>query len=236
MDGREPKSMISQQGKLTYPLIKLLSSAFGFSENSLEHTTWQPVKEVNSAGSVAMTLGNLVTYLKSKDGGYADDDYLNWLELTSHEQTHRDEIDNSISYWTWYAGYGIASLNGYYDNIYEKRAYANGLGDNSQAQKLFKMYGKEIISTFENSELNVFQQASRLEIIGLTYKLNTAKKELQRILKENPYLSHGADKAYGEKNDEIKATKEQLEDAYKNNKELGDNYSAPQNEDTEGKK
>lgn len=102
LDGLEPLSMVDATGKLTTPVITLLNEVFTFSQVSLQSTTWINYKNGNKLekayakivgigkGVTATTVFKTVIH----DGSTTRSDD-RWLSLIAHEQTHRQQIENS---------------------------------------------------------------------------------------------------------------------------------------------
>ncbi len=182
LDGLEPESMISKNGKLTKPVISLLNAAFDYDEKFLLQTTWKGVDKVNMMNSQAMTVYDEVRYKNSLNDNEVlyDDEF--WLDLIAHEQKHRDDIGNgSIAATIWYASYGLNYIVGgfsYENNEDEKRAFEYGLSEGSLMDRLLSKRGKEIISILD-SKLTPDEKASKLKIIGLEFKLSLLEEKLQ---------------------------------------------------------
>jgi len=170
LDGLEPKYMISENGRLTKPMITLLNAAFNYNINRMEKTKWKEV----SFDFGAITLYKTVRY----DHAYTDDNDAGWARTIVHEHKHRNEIGNFIGRAIgWYIGYGIGYIGAgfsYEKNNAEERAY--GMEPNMDALMAFD--GGIAMKIIQNDKFGDGDKSAALRYVGLSYKLGTQQNKL----------------------------------------------------------
>jgi hypothetical protein len=173
-----------KNGKITPHLAIFLNTAFSFSPSSINSTLWIPLNNYN--GGVirnrivknalvkkrldAITLNNEVIFSSSDlYSTKSDNGYKSWLELITHEQFHRHEIEK-MGWVYWYFRYGVESLRyGYRNAPSEKRAYEIAMGNNSIMETFLNTdLGNEFVSVCQNENLTQEQKNDLAKKIALS--------------------------------------------------------------------
>jgi RHS repeat-associated protein len=180
LEGLEPKFMIDKNGKLTKPVISLLNAAFDFDVNIMEETTWRAV----DFDFGLITVFNTVKYDNSlKNPGaldYKPNWQARWINKIAHEQEHRNEIGNKIGKAIlWYVKYGLTYVSGgfsYRHNVAEERAY-----DVEFEMSDLQDYKDGLVMKLLRSDRSDNDKSEALKYVGLSYKLDKARSNLQTI-------------------------------------------------------
>jgi hypothetical protein len=197
--------MITEQGRLTKPMMTLMNASFGYNMKRMEKTKWKEV----SFDFGAITLYKTVHY----DHYYNHDEFTNpsewvsrWADLIVHEQKHRNEIGNFIGRAIgWYIGYGFdylfARFN--YNKINaEERAY----GMEPSMQGLMAYNGGIALKILHTDKYGDEDKSAALRYVGLSYKLETEQNKLSSLKTQLENYS-GGDR--GRKKLEKKITKQE---------------------------
>ncbi len=177
-------STLIQNGKITPHLAIFLNTAFSFSPSSINSTLWIPLNNYKGGfikNSIvknalvkkrfyAITLNREVVYSSSDlYSTKSDKGYKSWLELITHEQFHRHEIQK-MGWVYWYFRYGAESLRyGYRNAPSEKRAYEIAMGDNSKMENFLNTdLGNEFVSICQNENLTQEQKNDLAKKIALS--------------------------------------------------------------------
>ncbi|GEM_PF-1576376 len=201
LDGLEPLSMITNTGRLTKPVISLLESTFGYSVGSMEKTTWDNYKNSSWGKSWFLLTRYPNASVLNKTIFYDGDNLKNdsdkkWLTLISHEQSHRDEMDDLGSATVFYGSYVTQGVTKKYENINtEHLAFQNeDFMDDLLSQKPI------ILDIINDKTMGDLEKSKQLSKIGKEFRSNTIlptliKKADQKISELNERLkSKGASK------------------------------------------
>lgn len=181
LEGLEPEFMINgdnglnSDNRLTQPMVTLLNSAFGYSPESLQGTTYhrdsdprshwfgQKVLKYNS-DVIAITVGNQVvnrSNLSSRGNRF-------WFSHIAHEQQHRSDLD-SYSDFLFYSSYLLeaARVGGEHDDMgHEKSANKNEV----YAAELWNYNGGEVQNIFNMGSLTGNQMSAKMESVGARFR------------------------------------------------------------------
>lgn len=177
-------STLIYNGKITPHLAIFLNTAFSFSTSSINSTLWISLNNYNKGfikNSIvknalvkkrldAITLNNEVIYSSSDlYSSKPDNGYKSWIELITHEQFHRHEIQK-MGWVYWYFRYGVESLRfGYRSAPSEKRAYEIAMGNNSKMENFLNSdLGNEFVSICQNENLTQEQKNDLAQQIALS--------------------------------------------------------------------
>ena len=177
-------STLIQNGKITPHLSIFLNKTFSFSKSSIDSTTWITLNNYKGGfikNSIvknalvkkrfsAITLNKEVIYSSSDlYSTKSDNGYKSWLELITHEQFHRHEIQK-MGWLYWYFRYGIEALRyGYRNAPSEKRAYEIAMGDNSKMKFFLNTdLGNEFIAICQNENFTQEQKNKLAQEIALS--------------------------------------------------------------------
>lgn len=202
LDGLEPEYMIDKNGKLTKPMIQLLSTAFGYCDDYFIKSTWiaskkneltkqelfayvrrinkdivhydPAYKELNDIDKINVV--EVAYYTRTTDP-YFDESYL-WGELIVHEEKHRQDL------------YQFNTFNEPSKYYMEKRAEYFGVGDwnhfniaivgaksNSQAGNFFS--DRMVYDIFTSTNMREIEKLERMTLIGLEFRLNYLNSTLE---------------------------------------------------------
>ena len=183
MDLQKLSSLINN-GKITPHLAIFLNTAFSFSPSSINSTLWIPLNNYKGGfiknrmvknalvkkRFYAITLNREVVYSSSDlYSSKSDKGYKSWIELITHEQFHRHEIEK-MGWVYWYFRYGLESLRyGYRNAPSEKRAYEIAMGNNSKMKIFLNTdLGNEFVSVCQNENLTQEQKNDLAKQIALS--------------------------------------------------------------------
>lgn len=186
LEGLEPKEIIDSNGKLTKPVMHLLSSAFAYNEVRLKNTTWissKSPKLTNAQKSfyfatnkpLATCFLNTVIFAeseKNKDKSY-------WIGLVAHEQKHQDDIhvQGAAGFYSRYAGEG---MSGYRSITTEKEAYHI---EDDLMPLLLKYKNGEVLKILNSKDnFTENEKSAQLGKIGADFRVNVI---LQGKIDEN---------------------------------------------------
>jgi hypothetical protein len=177
-------STLINNGKITPHLAIFLNTAFSFSPSSINSTLWIPLNNYRG-GFIknrivknalvkkrldAITLNRELIYSTSDlYSSKSDKGYKSWIELITHEQFHRHEIEK-MGWVYWYFRYGVESLRyGYRNAPSEKRAYEIAMGNNSIMEIFLNTdLGNEFVSVCQNEHLSQEQKNDLVKKIALS--------------------------------------------------------------------
>jgi len=212
LEGAEPKTMIKENGKLTRPVVKLISSAFGFDETRINNTTWVSSQSPNITSAQKLWFFNVTgepnatVFYKTViyDERLRDDRDNDWLGLISHEQSHQNDM-NYVGDNTFYARYISWGSRVEYRKIpTEQTAFEI----EEKYVPLLLAYKEGSVLKILNSDKTEDEKSKQLNVIGLEFRIDV-------ILKER------VDKL----NDKIKSVDKSIENYNKNNVNGQDKYA-----------
>ncbi|WP_286926223.1 RHS repeat domain-containing protein, partial [Flavobacterium sp. UBA4197] len=197
LEGLEPEEIVDKSGKITKPIIGLLTGAFLFDKTRIQNTNWvsasnpnlttaQKIHYVFTTGKPqATSFYNSVIYAdseKPKGQKY-------WIGLVAHEQSHQDDArkQGNNSFYFTYVGDGI---NYSYRSIpTEEMAFRI----EEKYVPLLLKYKNGTVMDILNSKDNFTenQKAMSLEKIGAEFRMNVILEgEIQNNRKEIKYYKN----------------------------------------------
>ncbi|MFM7431818.1 MAG: hypothetical protein ACKO1F_18270 [Flammeovirgaceae bacterium] len=187
LDGLEPKYVINEQGRLTKPMIALLSSAYSghnsdWDKGVLEKSQWLKDDDLKGSGTLAFTRRanrNTVYFNPEFDEefskGYKEDEkFRKWVEIISHKEYHRMQFEN----WPLLTSIVITihdAFASYENHVLEATAYEYGaplMRKKTMASDLLLSRGEDIFKIITSSALSEEQKTRDLTVIGLEFRLN----------------------------------------------------------------
>ena len=220
MEGLEPEEII-QNGRLTKPMVGLISGFTGMSEELVESTVWLYYKN-NPVGSLifdksfinigAITLDNVIFYgdaMKNTVDLEGEAWWDNVVLTIFHELEHVRQYENEgeLSFLLNYVvewGVNYMQFGGDYDKAYRNISYEKlGKLAANDANRYLKKYRVQIKDVLSSSEMSDDEKYKRLKAIGLRAridKLNTELKDIRSRVKmlekelsksTDPYIARG---------------------------------------------
>jgi RHS repeat-associated protein len=192
LEGKEPLTVIDKKGKITRPILGLLSGAFGFSEQTTENTTFKQSIFV-PRGYSGITIGKKVLYSKSmgeKDvSGSLDLSEVEkiWIRFAGHELIHREHINalgNSVFYKLYITEYIIRRIKGTSHSKAYRELVTETIAYDVEAiiKKEIKQYSNEIGGILHNSTFSDEEKRIRLKYFGLiNIYIPTLEKQLTKL-------------------------------------------------------
>jgi RHS repeat-associated protein len=181
LDGGEPKWMVNNLGRLTRPMMTLLSSALNYHKRAMFTTFF--VHKKSGPKYMGNTILNFVIHDKRKTNFYELTDpaeWVNfWIDLVFHEIKHRSDYQEFTN-----VGFGIKyvadliKFGGYSKkSFFELRAYAL---DGPVSAGIMNFENGLAIKTLESS-LSDNDKSAVLEYVGTKYRLGQEKKSLNEL-------------------------------------------------------
>lgn len=186
LDGLEPRSMIRGNGKLTEPVIALLSAAFNYDKASLRASTWSDYMDSGKGLFWFWMTDYPTASVSGEDVFYhgtntENDTPAEWLGLIAHEEFHRQQVD-LLGAVLFYAGYGAEGLVKRYREIStEKGAYFYGSNDYS-FDRVDELIGMRVLDILERPLAFDSEKIADLETLGKSFR---ALVVLPEMLKYN---------------------------------------------------
>ncbi len=233
IDGTEPDFIIDKTGKLTQPIIILLSDGFGLDEGGLKQTIWsnlsayhqgagqkrdfftRKVKSIASSKALkthgAITLGTDVIF---KDDFKSISNVSFWVNLISHEQSHvQDYRDQGTSEFLdrYFGGDGTNPLD--YNQVTEQLARGRATSISNLLKKhpeIEKHIQEGSIDKLQPFAKELRKDVAAFEVDFYTNLIDVANKRIEKletVLKDTPA---GAGKAVLSRG--IKNVKNQIKD------------------------
>ncbi len=229
LEGLEPESIMDKNGKLTKPIIALLSSAYAYDKSRLQNVAWISSKNPEISQSQKFhffTITNepaATVFYESVifDDSLKEEGVEYWMKLVAHEQSHQQDMviygDN-----VFYIKYGLDAAKHDYRLIpTEKKAYT--IGDDNTPLLLNFQEGK--VLDILNSDLTETEKTKQMEVLGAQFRRDVI---MQNIIDEatkirddaQRLIKHYEDPAGGHRNDE---NKDKMLRIYKDSKRSQDN-------------
>jgi hypothetical protein len=179
LDGLEPKVMIDEQGKLTEPVIALMTATLGFDGDVARRSKWKDYITSFEGRAWFKLTGYPGASVKGEDvfyhgrdwGGRASSD---WLGLIFHEETHRQHVDQmgNPGFYASYLAQGI--VVDYRKILTEHEAYRNG-ADTRRGDDVVDLLlnNTDALLILEDGGLTDDQKITDLTLLGRTFRATT---------------------------------------------------------------
>jgi RHS repeat-associated protein len=188
LDGGEPKWMINDKGKLTKPMIALLTSAFNYSEEVLTKAKFVDQNLITSYS--ANTFFRFIFYSKQKQNYFERQEkyrtWVNqWLNLVPHEIDHVRQFNaggnmaTSVVYLFGMVFNKITTGEWYSENhILEKHPYSVV---EPRINTLMNMHNGIVVKLLESTDIGDDEKIEALTFFGLEFRIDNEKNKLDKI-------------------------------------------------------
>jgi len=178
IEGLEPESMIDKNGKLTAPMISVLSAAFTWEKASLQNATWVSYTTNIKTEAWAMMVGipdNTsasvmgTTVVHDNDQTRSDK---NWFKLISHEQSHEHDIYHHGSS-IFYMDYAMEGMMYDYEDItteYIAHNIGGRTGQIGYAEQLLNYKNGSLMGILNDPNKTLEQKTKEAESIGARFR------------------------------------------------------------------
>jgi len=199
MEGLEPKEII-QNGKLTRPMVGLVSGFTGLSEELIESSIWVYYKRAplgilifqNAAIEIkAATFINVVFYgdaMKNTVDLRGDDWWEHVVLTVFHEIEHvrQYDVDGTIpfllNYFVFEGGINYIKFGGDFEKAYSNIGYEMlGKFAEDNAKRYLSKYKEQIKKVLLSSEMSDDEKYKKLKAIGLRARIDKLSTELSDI-------------------------------------------------------
>ncbi|MES2730943.1 MAG: hypothetical protein V4714_04315, partial [Bacteroidota bacterium] len=240
LDGLEPEYVINKIGKLTKPLIALLSTAFNYNKEVLSRSEWIKEKglmreefhyaELNDFfpdeikydpefSSYSKVDQRRFSEAKLKGESYERtndpwfDEFYSWAELISHEEQHRQDRDRLGFFGMVLLGEGRAEGRAEYFGDGAEYVGVTGPKSSSLAGQLFGS-NKNILGILKDTRMSEQEKIDRLTLIGLEFRFNLLNKNETMPGKTSAFETEERTAYMQNRNNQIKSIKSSI-DVYK---------------------